>query len=195
MAGLDKIIEKIQADSDKKCQEIISQAKQATVDILNDAERDGKNEYTKIMEQAQKQTKNDVLLKKSGIQMNSSRTILSAKNEAIGYALDATLKTLKTMDDKLYFAFIARLIIKNAQKGNGVLYFSENDLKRVPNDFIAAVSNQLGAEKKIELSKKAAAIEDGFLLIYGDIEVNCTFKALLHSNSEDIKEIICKIIF
>ncbi|NLX93741.1 MAG: hypothetical protein GXZ02_07760, partial [Clostridiales bacterium] len=40
-----------------------------------------------------------------------------------------------------------------------------------------------------------AAIADGFILVYGDIEMNCTFDALLEESHDELKEKIAQLFF
>ena len=57
----------------------------------------------------------------------------------------------------------------------------ERDLKRMPKDFI----DKLGYGFKV--SPVPAPIEDGFVLKYGEIEINCTFKALFSAAEQELR--------
>ena len=48
---------------------------------------------------------------------------------------------------------------------------------------------------ELVIDKKPANIKDGFVLVYGEIEENCTLKALLYSNIDRIKDIANKQLF
>ena len=68
------------------------------------------------------------------------------------------------------------------------------DLKRMPSTFSAEIDAAVG-EGKVIISNITADIENGFVLSYGDIEVNCTFKALFDEAKDELKDIICPILF
>ena len=71
---------------------------------------------------------------------------------------------------------------------------SAKDLQRLPADFEAKVNAAL-KDGTIEVSKEAANVNDGFVLSYGDVEVNCTFGALLSEQRDTIKDKIYQLIF
>ena len=64
----------------------------------------------------------------------------------------------------------------------------------------SAFENKLSsvlAEKNAScvISKEPADIEGGLMLIYGDIEINCSFKAIIEAESDTLKAKINDIIF
>jgi len=48
---------------------------------------------------------------------------------------------------------------------------------------------------ELVIDKEPANIKDGFVLVYGEIEENCTLKALFDSNIDRIKDIANKQLF
>lgn len=66
--------------------------------------------------------------------------------------------------------------------------FSARDLKRMPLSFKAKI--KMTAMKKggsLKLSSQEARIENGFVLVYGGVEENCTLRAVF----EEKKELLC----
>ena len=47
----------------------------------------------------------------------------------------------------------------------------------------------------IQLSKVPADIEDGFILSYGLISENCSFRAIIEAEKEDIRDTAARILF
>ena len=47
----------------------------------------------------------------------------------------------------------------------------------------------------MKLAAQGADIENGFILVYGDIEINCTFRALINEQKDTIREKVCGVIF
>ena len=70
------------------------------------------------------------------------------------------------------------------------------DLERLPSSFENDLKHAL-KEKGCEptLSEDPVDITGGFVLVYGDIEINCSFDALIEGNSEELKELVYKNIF
>ena len=81
-------------------------------------------------------------------------------------------------------------------KGECTAYLGSADLARLPADFEARLCSALSAKgSTCTLSKEAARIESGIMLVYGDIEVNCTFEAVIESSAEELKARIGEMIF
>ena len=47
----------------------------------------------------------------------------------------------------------------------------------------------------LKLMKEARQIEDGFILVYGGIEENCTFRALLDAKKDQLQDQVNRILF
>ncbi len=96
------------------------------------------------------------------------------------------LHSLNTED---YFKVLFSLAARSRQQGTGEMRLNAKDLARMPASFI----QQLGAG--IKVSEQPCDIEDGFILVYGDIEMNCTFSALFAANREELKAKAAEILF
>jgi V/A-type H+-transporting ATPase subunit E len=55
------------------------------------------------------------------------------------------------------------------------------------------LSDKEGAS--LTLSEKTAAIDGGFLLIYGEIEENCSFDALFSASRENMQDQVNAFLF
>ena len=81
-------------------------------------------------------------------------------------------------------------------KGECTAHLGSADLARLPADFEARLCSALSAKgSTCTLSKEAARIESGIMLVYGDIEVNCTFEAVIEASAEELKAQIGEMIF
>ena len=45
------------------------------------------------------------------------------------------------------------------------------------------------------VSRDAVPIENGFVLLYGDIEVNCTLRAVFDERMDDLKDLLNPLLF
>ena len=66
---------------------------------------------------------------------------------------------------------------------------------RVTADFEKKINDGLEKGAKITVSKDPADISDGFILVYGDIEINCSFEALIEDSRDAIKDELNSIFF
>lgn len=65
----------------------------------------------------------------------------------------------------------------------------------MPKSFEASVQNGLPKGAKLVLSDQTAAIDGGFLLVYGGIEENCSFEALFESDKERLQDAAQELLF
>ena len=193
MTGLDKIIAQIETDTDnicadinartdKKCEDILSAANNNAENIAQKGKQDAEKRYAEILERA-----------KSSAELESRATLLKTKQECISDALSRALQYLLSLDDKEYFSLILRMVESHSEEKNGEIRFNPRDLARIPDDF----KNHLDkcAKGSLTLCENAVDIDGGFIIVYGDIEVNCSFESLFASQSERFSDEVSRILF
>lgn len=195
MAGLNKIIERIAQDSAVKCDGIIFDAQNEATKIKEAAVVKANNDKETIVAQANKEAKGLIDMAESGAELECKKVILSTKVEVIEKAILAAAEKLNDMPEDEYFAAIYALVKKYAQAADGEMVLSKKDLGRLPSDFEKKINTGLPKGAKITLSKEPANISNGFILVYGDIEINCTFEALIAEKRDEIKDELYSIIF
>lgn len=195
MTGLNKIIERISQDSVAKCDGIIFDAQTEASKIKNAAIAEADALKQKAIEEANAQAKTITEMAESGAQLATRKKLLSTKIDIINDAINAAYKKIKEMPEKDYFAALYSLVKKYAQDTEGVMILSEKDLGRKPKDFEKKINEGLSKEAKLTVSDKPANIGEGFILVYGDIEINCTFEALIEDARDELKDTINNIIF
>lgn len=89
-----------------------------------------------------------------------------------------------------------KLIRKFAQPSSGEAYFSRTDLERMPADFESRMhqaAQDMGGS--LQLMRAGKNIPDGFILVYGDIEENCTLEALFSADTDEMQDKVQKVLF
>ena len=196
MSGLDNIVEEIRNQSKQEADEILKEADVFCKDYMNKIKKDVEVEVVSIEKKALAERKlyEDKTL--SGIEFLERNSILRAKQQVIEQAIDKARESIAGLNDEEYFNVLEKLLRKNVQQGKGKICLSKKDLDRIPNGFEDRVK-EIVAENQGELviDKEPANIKDGFVLVYGEIEENCTLKALFDSNIDRIKDIANKQLF
>ena len=184
MSGLDNIVEEIRNQSKQEADEILKEADVFCKDYMNKIKKDVEVEVVSIEKTV------------SGMEFLERNSILRAKQQVIEQAIDKARESIAGLNDEEYFNVLEKLLRKNVQQGKGKICFSKKDLDRIPNGFEDRVK-EIVAENQGELviDKEPANIKDGFVLVYGEIEENCTLKALFDSNIDRIKDIANKQLF
>jgi V/A-type H+-transporting ATPase subunit E len=133
---------------------------------------------------------------KSSAEQQRRTALLSAKQEIIANVIDTAYATLKQEDTESYFRTMEKILKTYALAEAGEIYFSAADLARMPGDFeekISAAAEENGGS--LALIKEPKAIEDGFILVYGGIEENCTLKALFDAKRDELQDKVNEILF
>lgn len=196
MSGLDKIIEQIQQQAQEEAKEIEKKSEAYCNEYMEKVKSDVEKEIAEYNAQALKDRELYESKVKSGMDFKERNTVLETKQESIAKCLLAVEDKIKNLSDKEYFELLEKILEVNIQKDNGVMKLSERDLSRVPQDFkdsIGKIAKKAGGS--LELSDTPAQIKDGFILIYGNIEENCTFKALFDSGLGRLRDIANRELF
>ncbi len=193
MAGIDKMIRQIEDDTKSVCDEILSSAR-AKADKI---EADAKLEADKITAEGKKKSAAHVadieVRGESSAELEERRVALYTKQRIIQEMLNKGLQVAKDLPDDEYFALILKMIEKNSQEQDGVIFFGKKDIDRLPENFTDKINSV--SKGKLTLSGKAAAIDAGFILSYGGIEENCSFDAIFKSEADNLSDRAGKLLF
>ena len=195
MSGLEKIIDKINADCKSECDSIISNAENKAKKLIDEKVSVANEEAEKIIAKAKEQCALTDEKARNGAELLEKKIKLQVKNEIITEIIENAKNALKGLSDKEYFAIIEELIIANVAKGEGVLKFSSQDLERLPKDFEKTINAKLTDGKTVKVSDTPLDIQGGVVLSYEDIEENCSFDALIETNIDTIRDKLNTEIF
>lgn len=196
MTGLEKIIEKIEQKSAARCEEILAEARALATDIEAKAAAQAETMLADARAKAALDAEDRLRMAESGAEQKARQIILAARIEAVNETLDAAAEALNAMPAREYFDALISLAVANAAAGQGQLRLSSRDIARLPADFEQRLNEALAANgASVSVGTEPAPIENGFILIYGDIEINCSFEALLEAYRDELKETVCNIIF
>lgn len=193
MAGIDKMIRQIQDDTKTVCDDMIAAAQAKAEKILADAQK----EADQISADRKKRTAAHIAdIEKRGessAALEERKVALYTKQSIINDMLNTGMKTAKDLPDDEYFALILKMIEKNSQPQDGVIYFGKKDLARLPLNYIDKINSV--SKGKLTLSDNAAAIDAGFILSYGGIEENCSFDAIFMSGKDNLSDRAGRLLF
>ena len=190
MSGLEKILEHIKSEATSTADEMLRVAK-AEAEKIVDTE---KKEAAFRADQIKRQSELDVTATRNRIQsagdLKEKRMILEAKQKEIDDVFTATMEYLSNLDDAGYFAIIDKMIPRYADGIEGTIRFNAKDLARVPESTKKVIKDNL-----LTISDQPAQIDGGFILVYKDIEENCSFDSLISASREDLQDKIGQILF
>ena len=196
MSGLDEILNIIDEQRIQNEESIIGAANKKAAAIRSEGEQKAQKAYSEQLEKGQTDAKRDFVNACASVDSDMKRKVLDSKVKLIDSAIEATLERLAKLPEDEYFAMLKRLAEQKLRKGSGLISLSANDLKRLPADFetdIRSSAEKLGGT--LEISKKPADISDGFILSYGLISENCSFRAIIESERDEVRDTAAAKLF
>lgn len=191
MAGIDKITQQILNKAETEKEAILLSAEEEAGKIKTSAEEEIKEYLEKLQEKTEAKLKDLEARAISQEAQQSRRTLLKTRQEIISGLMNDAKENIRKSSPEHYAEILLKLLAANVQKNEGELRLSAEDLDRLPADF-AKKAQAIAKEKggSLTLSKEPAAIKDGFLLIYGDIEENCSLDAVFAAEKDSLTDLI-----
>jgi len=193
MTGIENITAIIRQDAEESARHIISDAEAQVKKMLDEAKKQGGEKASAVEKNGSNKAKDLVDRAKSAAELEKKKNLLKAKQEIIGEVIGEAKKRLEQLGDDEYFAVIMRLVNKYSTTQDGKMLMNKKDLARLPAQFEASLKNN--ANGNLTLVHEPAAIKNGFLLIYGGIDINCTFDALFEESTEALQDTVSNILF
>lgn len=195
MTGLEKIVEKIGEESLEKCRAKIADAEEEGRRIILEAKSKAEKDAAEILLNGKKEAERKNAVSKASAETITKTRYLEVKNAVINDIIAAAYEKIENMRDEEYFELLSSLCEKNFEKGECVMYLSPRDLERAPADFEERLNSLVYEKGAVRLSKTPKEIENGFVLVYGDMEVNCTLRAVFDERLDLLKDVLCKSLF
>lgn len=190
MTSSEKILAGIAEESKTQADKINSDAEKQSADIIAAAREEAESEAEKIKADAEKKAELIINSGKSSAGLLKRDTALNCRRGLIEKALNFVADTVNAYGDKDYFDFLLTLIKKEKLNGKGEVYLSVKDKARD----IAAFKSELSA-LDLTLSDTFADINGGFILKYGDIQINGELSALIHEKRDVLTDELNKALF
>ena len=190
MTSSEKILAGIAEESKAQADKINSDAEKQAADIIAAAREEAESEAEKIKAEAEKKAELIINSGKSSAELLKRDTALKCRRWLIEKALITVADTVNAYSDKDYFDFLLTLIKKEKLNGKGEVYLSVKDKARDT----AAFKSELSA-LDLTLSDTFADINGGFILKYGDIQINGELSALIHEKRDVLTDELNKALF
>ena len=195
MNDIDKIISRIDAEAKAEAKAIITAANveatayTAKVRTLFEAELNAFSEACK----------NDTQLAGeriiSAAHQKAKQMILAKKQALISAAFDAAARAMNTQDSERYLAMLAKLYKAAAPAaGKAEIVMNAQDGAKYGKQLLALCSAAVPGVS-VALSAATRPLKGGFVLVYGDIEVNCEIETLLRLKKSELSQVVANALF
>ena len=196
MSGIEEILNIIDSQQKQTEDNLVSAAEHKASAIIYDGNEKAEKAYEEHIKKMTEQLAHDFDNACSSADAAMKRRVLARKIGLIDETIEAALSKLDKLPDSEYFAVLGRLAAKRLRAGEGVLSLSGRDLARVPDSFMKELS--AAAEKvggSVKLDTEPADIENGFILTYGLISENCSFRAVVEAEREGVRDTAARVLF
>lgn len=190
MTSSEKILAGIAEESKAQADKINSDAEKQAAEITAAAREEAETDAEKIRADAEKKAELIINSGKSSAELLKRDTALNCRRGLIEKALITVADTVNAYSDKDYFDFLLTLIKKEKLNGKGEVYLSVKDKARDTASFKSELE-ALG----FTLSDNFADINGGFILKYGDIQINGELSALIHEKRDVLTDELNKALF
>ena len=196
MAGLDKIIGEIHAESDGLIREVLDRAQKEAAQIRSEAEKKAGDSVERIRRESDARLADSKSRAQSAAALTKRQLLLQEKQNLIGEVLEKAKETFLALPEAEYFDTLLALLKKNALSEQGKILLNERDRKRLPADFEKKAEEAAKAKGgSLRISEKTREIDGGLILVYEGIEQNCSVDALFETNIEMLQDKIQNILF
>lgn len=190
MTSSEKILAGIAGEAKTEAEKITAEAEKQAAEITAAAKAEAETDAEKMRADAEKKAELIINSGKSSAGLLKRDTALNCRRGLIEKALNFVADTVNAYGDKDYFDFLLTLIKKEKLNGKGEVYLSVKDKARD----IAAFKSELSA-LDLTLSDTFADINGGFILKYGDIQINGELSALIHEKRDVLTDELNKALF
>lgn len=196
MSGIEKIESQIREEAQQTAEEILAEARKEAEQLEGWALAEAGAEREEILAEAKKEAKRLEDQMESLGSRTRKQALLEAKQQRIQEVLQMAYNRVLQMEEEPYFRLLEQMLSRSVQPGEGVLRFSGRDLERMPDSFRARVREIADeASAGLLIQEEPAPIDGGFLLIYGDIEENCSLGAVFDARKEEFSDRINCVLF
>ena len=193
MNGIDKITQRIGADTQAEIDRILAdaaaQAEAAADKFRTQAEAEDRDLLAKSERAAAEREERLV----SAAQMEARKTILAAKQAVMEEVYAKALEKLRSLPQDRTVEVLASLLNEAAPQGKGEVLFSAQDRESVGRAAVDAANAQNGGQ--LTLSGETANIPGGFILRNGSIEVNCAYDTLIRLQKTETAGQVARQLF
>ena len=163
-------------------------ANEQAQEIVNAAMEEGKKITSEITMDAIKKEKQIIDSAKNSARQLEKQQALKTKQAAIAKVIECAKEKLYNLSDEKYLEIVEKMLKTYAHKNErGLIAFNEKDKGRIDEKVYSSYG--------LSLSENSANIDGGFVLIYGGIEENCSFEAIIDSKKEELSDKIASLLF
>ncbi len=196
MTGLEKMKSRILEEARSSAEVKIQDAQRQAQELLDEKKGQPERAAAAILAKARADAEGLKEKAVSASDLERRTKLLSARQEIIGEVLAEAYRKIKDMDAAAYFGLVEKLLAHYVLPQEGEIHFSPADAQRMPAGFEATIQEAARAKGgALTLAEGSALVPAGFVLVYGGVEENCTFKAIFETRRDEMSDRVQKRLF
>jgi vacuolar-type H+-ATPase subunit E/Vma4 len=192
VAGVQAIIEKIISDAKAQADSDLEKARRQIAENEQKTEAQVRAEAGKILKQAELDCKEEERRARAIWDLAARKGALKEKRAAIAEAFLKAQEKLLSLPEEKYAAFLLSLLKKSGAEG-GKIFASKKDSSYFTEAFISRAQKEISAD--LSLGGVRDEIKDGFVLVSGQAQINCTVDFVLNQAREELEGDVARILF
>lgn len=194
MSGIEKILARIEADTAREASQLVEAAQKQAARLRE--ESNARSDAADVASEREAAGRVELIetAGESAAHKDGKNLLLAVRREMIATVFEQALDQLRSLKGEALFETLEKIVVQNAQAGDGKLILSEADAVAIPPDFIARCNAQI-PNGRISLAEERRETNGGVILQYGLIEINCTFEEMLSASKTQLEDEICRILF
>jgi len=196
MDGLERLIQRIEAESEDQAAKTLEAAQREASSILDSAKQEAEEIKKQLMNQLEAEVKSLRERKVSRAALTARDEVLKAKREALESVYARALQLLEAMGGETLFEFLLSRLQSAVKGGKVVLAMNDQTAGQLPVQYLERLIEVFGREDvKIEIEEERRLIPCGFQLIQGGVVYDFTFPALVSEVRETMEPQLAEQLF
>lgn len=193
MNGIEKIMDRIAAETREETDRLAAAAEAEAARIEQSYRAQADREAADARARGEKDAAELEARLVGAAGMERRRALLAVRQTQVDAAFEQAMETLCALPEEKYAAMAARLLTRAAPDGRGEAVFSPADRERIGRRAVDAANRALNGT--LTLSDRTREMKGGFILVNGNVEVNCSFETLLRLQRAELAGEVAALLF
>lgn len=194
MTGIDKICDRIQAQTDAACDQILSRAQEEARGIRANCEEIAQEEAEAIRARGAVAAKERELRLGGVAELEARKLHLKTKQEMIEQAFSQAEAELQNSGGAKRIALLGGLAARASVSGHEEIILSQKDRDEIGMAVVKS-ANAAVTDGELTLASETRDMNGGLILREGSMEINCTFDAILRGLRDTLSGDVAEILF
>lgn len=196
--SLATIIQKIEAEAEGQCQEIIEQARTEDEQIVTYARVKAQEEAESLLRHAREELQTTQKKQMATTLLHQRKEKLDNRQRILKDVFTEALRRVAAFDADQRRSMIKTILLAVAEERAGTILPSESDAALFDQAFLQEINDELARQNRalrFTLSEQTANIDQGCIIDFDDFEVNYAVEKMLSGVWENIKSDVSQRLF